>query len=89
MFSVTMIPISTIVPIAMAMPERATMLASTPKTFIATKQSKTARGSNPEIRIELLRCIIITSTTMMVISISRERAERRVPRVSYIRSVLS
>ena len=44
MFSVTIIPISTIVPMAMAMPESATTLASTPNVFMAIKLINTARG---------------------------------------------
>ena len=44
MFSETMIPISTIVPIAIAMPDSATTLASTPAYFIAMKHISTASG---------------------------------------------
>ena len=47
MFSQSTIPISTMVPIAIAIPESATTLASTPATFIAIKQIKTAKGSSP------------------------------------------
>ena len=46
MFSQRMMPMSTIVPMAMAMPDRATMLASTPKVFIAMKHISTASGSS-------------------------------------------
>ena len=40
-----MIPISTIVPIAIAMPDKATMFASTPKVFMAMKHINTASGN--------------------------------------------
>ena len=45
MFSNTMIPISTIVPIAIAIPASDMMLASTPKTFMAANAISTASGS--------------------------------------------
>ncbi len=77
-----MMPISTIVPIAMAMPERATMFASTPKSFIAMKHISTASGSTAEIKIELRRCMTITITTMIVTRISSTSAVLSVPRVS-------
>jgi hypothetical protein len=67
---------------AMAIPESATMLASTPKLFMVIKQMSTARGSKPEMRRELLRCSTITITTMMVTSTSSINARLRVPRVS-------
>ena len=40
---------STTVPIAIAMPDRATMLASTPASFMATKANSTASGNTLEI----------------------------------------
>ena len=43
------------VPIAIAIPERATILASTPKYFIAINTDKIATGNRPEISKEALR----------------------------------
>ena len=82
MFSQTMIPISTIVPMAMAMPDSATMFASTPNSFIAMKHIRTASGSTAEIKIELRRCMTITITTMIVTRISSTSAVFSVPSVS-------
>ena len=82
MFSQTMMPMSTIVPMAMAMPDSATTLASTPKVFIAMKHIRTASGSNALIRNELRRCITITITTMIVTRISSTSAVFSVPSVS-------
>ena len=55
MFSQTTIPMSTMVPMAMAIPERATTLAPISSHFMAPKHIKTAKGRSPEIRIELRR----------------------------------
>ena len=88
-FSQIITPISTMVPMAMAMPESATMLADTPKSFIAIKHMSTATGSNALMRIELLRCMTIISTTIMVMNISSVSASLSVPKVSYIRLVRS
>jgi len=55
MFSVRMTPTSTIVPIAMAMPDKATMFASTPKNFMLIKTISTATGNRLEIRMDALR----------------------------------
>ncbi len=74
MFSQITIPISTIVPMAIAIPDRATMLASTPNVFIAMKHINTASGSRPLISTELRRCRTITITTTMVTNISSVRA---------------
>jgi hypothetical protein len=82
LFSLTTSPMSTIVPLAMAMPDSATLLASTPKIFMPMKLMSTASGSNPEIINELLRCMTMTMTTMAVTRISSVSAWFRVPRVS-------
>jgi hypothetical protein len=66
MFSQIIMPISTIVPIAIAIPDSATMLASMPKVFIAMKHIRIARGRSAPIRIELFRCRTRTITTMTV-----------------------
>ena len=70
------------VPIAIAIPDSATILASTPKTFIAIKQISIARGSSALINTELLRCNTRTITTIIVTSISSVRAVLNVPNVS-------
>ncbi len=82
MFSHNMIPISTMVPIAIAIPDNATMFASTPNAFIAMKHIRTASGSNALIKIELRMCRTITKITMIVTRISSVSAVFRVPSVS-------
>ncbi len=82
MFSQMMMPMSTIVPIAMAMPESATMFASTPVWRMPMKHMSTARGRSPEIRTELRRWRTITTTTMIVTRICWIRASLSVPSVS-------
>ena len=77
-----MMPISTIVPMAIAMPESATIFASTPIVFIAIKHINTARGKRPLISMEILKFITKTSTTMMVTKISSTSAAFNVPNVS-------
>jgi hypothetical protein len=89
MFSVTMIPMSTIVPMAMAMPESATMLASTPNIFIAMNPISTAMGSIELTSNALRKCITITMTTMMVTRISSMSALLSVPSVSWMSPVRS
>ena len=88
-FSVRTIPTSTTVPIAMAMPERATMLASTPKNFMAIKTMSTATGKRPEISTEARRLNTMMTMTKMVIRISKVKASLSVPKVSCISSVRS
>ena len=55
---------------AIAIPERATILASTPTTFIAIKTTKTAKGINPETRNDILKFRSRTKTTRTAIKIS-------------------
>ena len=81
-FSDKITPTSTIVPMAMAIPERATMLASTLNAFIAIKTIRTATGNKPEMRIEALKLRTITTITKIVIRISRVKASFNVPKVS-------
>ena len=85
MLSQMMMPMSTMVPMAMAMPDRATILASTPKRFMAMKHIITAMGSSAEMRTELRRCMTSTRTTMTVTRICCHRASPRVSRVSWMR----
>ena len=89
MFSTRITPMSTMVPMAMAMPERATMLASTPTRFMTTNTISTASGSTSETSSPPRRLPIIISTTMTVIRICRTRASLRVPRVSSMSPVRS
>jgi hypothetical protein len=74
MFSTKTMPMSTMVPMAMAMPPRAMMLASTPVAFIAPKVPSTPRGSSPATSAEPRRLRSITSTTRTVISSCWTRA---------------
>ena len=87
--SVRTIPISTIVPIAIAIPDKATIFASTPKYRIAIKHIKTATGSDPATNNDDLKLSSIKITTIMVISICNPIASSKVPKVSLIKSVLS
>jgi len=89
MFSVSTTPISTIVPMAMAIPESATILASTPNNFILINTSSTATGNKLEIKSEALMLNTMTTTTKMVIRISRVRASCSVARVSLMSSLRS
>ena len=82
MFSQRMMPMSTIVPIAIAMPDRATTLASTPNVFIAIKHSSTASGSKELMSNELRRWSTDTRITITVTRISSTRAVLSVPSVS-------
>jgi hypothetical protein len=83
-FSERITPTSTIVPMAIAIPERATILASTLNSFMLINTIKTATGNNPEISIEALKLNTIIIITNMVISISRVSASFKVPIVSFI-----
>ena len=74
---------------AIAIPDNATILASTLKSFIAINTINTATGSKPEIRIDARRLNIIRMMTKMVINISKDNASFSVPKVSLISSDLS
>ena len=89
MFSDKIIPKSTIVPMAIAIPESATIFASTANNFIAIKTMRTATGNKPETTIDILRLRSITRTTKIAINISKYKAELSVPSVLLINSVLS
>ena len=88
-FSDRITPTSTIVPIAMAIPDKATMFASTLNSFIEIKTINTATGNSPEISTEALKLNTIIIITKMVIKISNVSASSSVPKVSWISSVLS
>ena len=77
-----MTPTSTMVPIAMAIPDKATIFASTSNNFMAIKTINTATGNNPEIKIEARKLKTITIITKMVIKISKLKASFKVPNVS-------
>ena len=74
---------------AIAIPDNATILASTLKSFIAINTINTATGSKPEIRIDARRLNIIRMMTKIVISISKDNASLSVPKVSLMSSDLS
>ena len=82
MFSERITPTSTIVPIAIAIPDNATIFASTPKSFIAINTIKTATGNRPEINTEARKLNTIIIITKMVINISNVKASLSVPKVS-------
>ena len=69
MFWHVMMPMSTMVPIAMAMPESDTRLASTLKSRIAMKENATASGMTALTSSESFSCAAMTITTMVVIRI--------------------
>ncbi len=68
-FSERIIPRSTMVPMAMAIPERATILASTPKYRMAINTISTDMGNRPDIKNEALRLMTMTIMTRMVMMI--------------------
>ena len=88
-FSVIMIPISTIVPIAMMMPASDMICASTWKSFIMAKENNTDIGSESEMIILILNGSKNARMTAIVIMISIMSASVRVPCVSRMRPVLS
>ena len=88
-FSVNTTPTSTITPMAMAMPDKATILASTPNCRMVIKVINTPMGNKLEIRKEARRFNTRTITTRILISSSNVMASSRVPRVSLIRPVRS
>jgi hypothetical protein len=73
----------------MAIPERATIFASIPILRITMNVNRTPTGNILEITIDALKFNTSTITTIMVISISRDREFSRVPIVSWINPVLS
>ena len=81
-FSVTTIPISTMVPMAMAIPDNATIFASTLKSFIPIKTTKTVKGNILEISNDDRKCMTINKITIMVIKISSRNAWFKVSNVS-------
>ena len=84
-----MIPISTIVPMAMTMPASVMILASTPNSFMLRKAISTASG-NVTATTRLARtCSRNSTTTTIVIRISCPNASIRVSTVSSINSVRS
>ena len=84
-----MIPMSTITPIAIAIPDNATIFASTPKNLISMKVISTPAGKRPAMITDALRLRTRTIITIMLMRISCESADPSVPIVSLIRVVLS
>jgi hypothetical protein len=81
-FSEMMIPMSTMVPMAMAIPASATTLASTPNTFMPMNVRSTASGSMALTTSDVRRCMSMMMTTMIVTRICWSRASFSVPSVS-------
>ena len=69
MVSVRITPISTTVPMAMAIPDKATIFASTAPNFIAIKVNKTDTGSINEISKAIRRRRKMSNTMAIVIKI--------------------
>ncbi len=88
-FSVTITLMSTIVPMAIAIPASATILASTPTSFMRMKPIRTASGSVRLMTSAVRRCHTMRITTSRVTSNCWDKASPRVPRVSWIRPVRS
>ena len=88
-FSSTMMPMSTIVPIAIAMPASDITLASTPNTFIAMNDINTAIGSVMAITMLARTCNRNKTITAIVIRISYISASDSVATVSSINTVRS
>ncbi len=88
-FSVKTTPTSTITPIAIAIPERATIFASTPKRRITINVIKTPIGKRLDIKNDARRFITKSKTTIMLIRISSVNASSSVPSVSLIKPVRS
>ena len=76
-------------PIAIAIPESATTLASTPAYRITMKVIKTPTGKSPEMMMEALRFSTKINTTIILIRISWDSAFSKVPMVSWINWVRS
>ena len=75
-------PTSTITPMAMAIPERATILASTPKYFMVIKVIKTPTGNKTDINMDALKLSTNTITTKILMRISCDNDDSKVPKVS-------
>ena len=73
---------STIVPMAMAMPDSETMLASTPNSFIAMNEISTASGITALISSDSPSCDAMIMTTIVVMRICSYSALLSVPSVS-------
>ena len=89
MLSTNTTPTSTITPMAMAIPDRATMFASIPVYRININVASTAMGSMLAITTDARRLSTSTIITMIQISISCERLDSSVPIVSLISPVRS
>ena len=77
-FSQIIMPIATMAPIPITIPDKETIFASIWNTFIPMNVSRTARGSTIEITKELLKCITHNNITIIVTKISSSKAESKV-----------
>ena len=73
----------------MAIPDKATILASTPNLRILIKVISTPIGSKLEIKTDARRLKTSINTTKILINISNVKASCKVPKVSLIKLVLS
>ena len=89
MFSETMMPISTIVPIAMAMPASDMMFAPTPTKCIAMNDINTAAGRQMATTMLLRMCRRKSRMMMAVMMISSRNACVNVAIVSSIKPLRS
>ena len=81
-FSMKTTPTSTITPMAMAIPDKATIFASTPQSFITMNVQSTARGSIVAMTTEARRLSTRMSTTMIQMRTSWVSELSKVPIVS-------
>ncbi len=81
-FSTNTTPTSTMIPMAIAIPDSATILACIPAYRMMIKVAKTPTGKILEITTEALRFKTKTITTMMAISVSCVSEVSSVPIVS-------
>ena len=89
MFSNSTIPKSTMVPMAIAIPDSATILASTRVYFIAMNTIRTATGNRAETNKAARMFPIITIITSTTTNNSSKSASSKVPRVSLIKMLRS
>ena len=82
MFSLNTMPMSAMVPIAIAIPESATIFASMPNTFISTNAPSTVTGKDRATSKAARKRNSISKITTMVTSTSKLNASSSVPSVS-------
>ena len=82
-------PTSATTPIAIAIPDRATILALMPVYFIMIKVASTAIGSKLDIIMDARKLNTRTMITIITIKISCDSDDSKVPIVSLIKPVRS